>query len=163
MEALNCECAGWCPQLKRGSLGREVRIIDGMVSVRRPFPTGGLELTVTYCTGSQSSYLHLPTLTPILCPIFGRALYEGSLNLYATAPVAFPSPARPILAGEEWLLAPIVLAETAAGVAARKARSGDVSFIEVFVPDKLAPLLGLKPGSHLMVRLLNGEVLELAA
>jgi hypothetical protein len=67
------------------------------------------------------------------------------------------------LAGEEWLLAPIVLAETAAGVAARKARSGDVSFIEVFAHDKLAPLLGLKPGSHLMVRLLNGEVLERAA
>ena len=43
------------------------------------------------------------------------------------------------------------------GVAARKARSGDVSFIEVFAPDKLAPILGLKPGSHLMVRLLNGE------
>jgi len=21
VEAFNCECAGWCPQLKRGSLG----------------------------------------------------------------------------------------------------------------------------------------------
>ena len=26
-EALNCECAGQCPQLKRGSLGRRHRVL----------------------------------------------------------------------------------------------------------------------------------------
>ncbi len=128
-----------------------------------PFPQGGLELTVTYCTGSQSSRLHVPTLSPVLCPVFGRPLFEGSLNLHAAGPVAFPDPERRILAGEEWLFAPIVLAETTAGVAARKAQSGDVPFIEVFAPDKLAPALGLTPGSRVVVRLLPGEALGLAA
>jgi hypothetical protein len=29
VEALNCECAGECPQLKRGSLGSFSRSVDG--------------------------------------------------------------------------------------------------------------------------------------
>ena len=128
-----------------------------------PFPTGGLVLTVTYSTGNQSSYLHLPLLSPVLCPVFGRSLYEGSLNLHAAEPVKFPTPARRILVAEEWLFAPVVLAEAEAGVAARKASSGDTAFIEVFAPDKLAPRLGLSPGGTVVVRVLSGDVLDLAA
>ncbi len=128
-----------------------------------PFPIGGLELTVTYCTGTQTSYHHLPILSPVLCTVFGRSLYEGSLNLHAPGPVRFPAPAKRMLVGEEWLFAPVVLAEAEVGVAVRKSTSGDISFIEVFAPDKLAPRPGLTPGAKLILRILPGDVLDLAA
>jgi hypothetical protein len=128
-----------------------------------PFPSGGLELTVTYCTGTQTSYHHLPILSPVLCAIFGRSVYEGSLNLHAPGPVMFPAPAKRMLLGDEWLFAPVVLAEAEVGVAARKSASGDIAFIEVFAPDKLAPRLGLSPGARLALRMLPGDVLDLAA
>jgi len=105
----------------------------------------------------------MPLLNPVLQPVFGRPLYPGSLNLYAPGPVAFPSPAKAELAGEEWLFSPVILRDSQVGVAARKADSGDISFIEVFAPNHLVPMLDLKPGVAVEIRVLPGEFLSLAA
>jgi len=126
-------------------------------------PDGGLRLTVTYGTGNQTSYSHLPLLNPVLQPVFGRPLYRGSVNLHADGPVSFPAPATVELAGEEWLFAPVILSDSQVGVAARKADSGDIPFIEVFAPDRLVPMLHLEPGARLEIRVLSGEFLALAA
>jgi|SRR5436190_14123001 len=128
-----------------------------------PLPAGGIKLTVRYCTGTKSSHHHLPLLNPVLQPVFGRPLYRGSLNLHGAGPVSFPAPATAQLAGEEWLFAPVILSDSLVGVAARKADSGDIPFIEVFAPDQLVPKLHLKPGATLEVRVLPGEFLALAA
>ena len=127
------------------------------------FPSDGLELTVTYQTGDQSSSNHIPYLNPVLAPVLGADLFAGSLNFYANSSVPFPEPATFPIDGADWLFVPVVMKEAAVGVAARKANSGDIEFIEVFAREKLAPRLGLIPGSELIIRLLPGKHLGLVA
>jgi hypothetical protein len=86
--------------------------------------------------------------------MLGGRPFEGSLNFYADAPVAFPKPALASIAGEEWWLAPVVIADRADGVAARKAASGNIAFIEVFAREELVPRLGLTAGCRVRIRLL---------
>ena len=125
------------------------------------FPPNGLELTVTYRTGNRSSRNHVRYLNPVLSPVFGSRLFPGSLNLWASSPIAYPDPAVVPIEGFDWKFVPIVIMEDAVGVAARRADSGDIKFIEVFAPTKLAPHLGLTPEDQLTVRLLSGAHLGL--
>jgi len=126
-------------------------------------PSGGLDLTVTYRSGFQTSVAHIPLLNPVLGPVLGGDLFEGSLNFWAASPVRFPSPAILQLAGADWLFVPVVILEKAVGVAARKADSGDIEFIEVFARYRLALRLGLTAESQLVIRLLPGKHLGLSA
>ena len=127
----------------------------------RGFPPNGLELTVTYRAGHGSSSNHIRYLNPVLRPVFGSDLFSGSLNLWASSPIAYPDPAVVPIEGFDWKFVPIVIMEDAVGVAARRADSGDIKFIEVFAPTQLAPHLGLTPGKQIPVRLLSGTYLEL--
>ena len=100
-------------QLMRGPLGRREEF-----QVLRPSlwfgigETGGLELEVTYKTGTGSSRDHLPTLNPVLVGALGCSrpeLFKGSLNLWADEPVALPSPASLEIGAFTWHFVPIVL------------------------------------------------------
>ena len=125
-------------------------------------PDDGVAIEVTYETGNQSSWHHIPTLGPILQPVLGGELFEGSLNFRADTPMAFPDPAIVSAVENEWLLAPVVIADDAVGIAARRADSGDIDFIEVFAREKLAPRLRLTPGCRVELRFLSGGHLGLA-
>jgi len=126
-------------------------------------PAGGTALEVEYRTGNQSSFRHIPFLNPVLRPIFGGDVFTGSLNFWADAPVAFPEPAVASVGAEPWWLIPVVICERVVGVAARKASSGNIDFIEVFAREQLTPCLGLTPGCRVPLRLLSGKHLRLAA
>jgi len=90
-------------------------------------------------------------------------LFQGSLNLHAAEPISFPEPARVRCAHEDWLFVPVILAETAVGLAARRPPPESVEFIEVFACEKLAPRLGLEQHDNLNIRLLSGRYVPLAA
>ena len=126
-------------------------------------PTGGLPLVVTYERGNQTSHVHIPLLQPTLAEWLGGTLYPGSLNLRADAAVQLPEPTIRSLGGRDWQLAPVVVEERAVGIAARRADSGDIDFIEVFGRYKIAERLSLQPGARIRLRILPGRILEAAA
>ena len=123
-------------------------------------PSGGVSLVVTYERGNQTSSMHLPLLQPTLTEWLGGPLYPGSLNLRADAAVQFPDPAVRALGGRAWQLAAVVVGERAVGIAARRADSGDIDFIEVFGRHKIAERLSLHPGARVQLRILPGWLLE---
>ena len=126
-------------------------------------PDGGESYEVVYRTGSRSSVNHLTDLGSILTSALGCKPFEGSLNLWAESPVAFNTPAEHRVADSMWLLAPVVIAEAAVGVAARKPPPVETPFIEVFACDKIAPKLGLTAEDKVHLRILAGEYLGLTA
>src|SRR5258708_940070 len=108
--------------------------------------------------------MHLPTIGTFITQALGcEELFEGSLNLYALAPVTFPDPARVRCGTEDWLFVPVVLSERFVGLAARRPPPDSLDFIEVFACHKLAPVLGLKDRGQITVRLLSGKYLAIAA
>ena len=77
--------------------------------------------------------------------------------------LSLPEPAAVLCAGETWLFAPVIIDERAVGLAARRPPPESTDFIEVFACQQLAPLLGIKYGDALQIRLLSGRYLSLAA
>jgi hypothetical protein len=126
-------------------------------------PTGGEKLEATYCRGNQSSVNHLPTLNPALVPLFGAAMFPGSLNLHASAPFELKDAATRLLANGEWQFAPVVIAETAVGVIARKSDTGPHRLLEVFGPRGIVTQLNLHEGQAVSIRILPGTDLFNAA
>ncbi len=116
----------------------------------------------TYRTGTRTSALHLRVLNPVLTPVFGTKLFKGSVNLWVDSPLRFESPAEvPAGRGRRWLLVPVVICETAVGVAARRPPPEESDFIEVFSPEELVPKLGLQPEDRVTLRVLDGSHLGL--
>jgi len=129
-------------------------------------PQGSLELEVEYREGNKSSKNHLPIIGPLLEAALGCApgtIYRGSLNFHADRSVALPSPATVVLGGWEWTFVPVVILNSALGIAARRADSGDIPFIEVFACEKLQPILDLVPNTRITIRLLPGTLLKFTA
>lgn len=126
-------------------------------------PAGGLELIVEYRSGRGEGGWHLPRLNPILAPFFGGDLLSGLLNLWADHPVRFPVPIVRVAAGEPWWFSPVIIREQAAGIAARRADSGDIAFLEVYASRKIATEIGLEIGDRLSIRILEGRHLDPAA
>jgi len=121
-------------------------------------------MEVEYRQGTGSSWLHLPTIGPFIASALAcEDLFEGSLNLWAHASVEFPDPARVRFGEAEWLFVPVIVGETAVGIAARRPPPTAGHFIEVFACSQLAPKLGISYGARLMIRLLPGSYLRLAA
>lgn len=123
-------------------------------------PHDGIYVSAVYEAGCQTSCHHLRTLTPILRAVFGNDLYPGSFNLRADKPVAFPTPAIEVAAGRAWTFSPVVISKDAIGVAARTLDSGDIDFVEVFAPYKIAEKLGVSVGQRLDVQILPGTYLD---
>jgi hypothetical protein len=128
------------------------------------FPSGGLHLTVRYNSGSKSSHLHLAKIGAFLSEALGCPdLFRGSLSLLASEDIELPEP-RPVdCGGEEWLFVPVVIAEKAVGLVARRPPPISTGIIEVFACRQLAPVLGLKYGDDVEIRLLSGSYVVLAA
>jgi hypothetical protein len=128
------------------------------------FPRDGLSIEVEYRQGTGSSRLHLPVIGAVITrALHCRSLFEGSLNLWADHDVEFPEPAHAHCGGSDWLFVPVIIRETAVGVAARQSHPVTGPFIEVFSCSQLAPLLRISFGTHLGIRLLSGAYLDLAA
>ena len=127
------------------------------------FPTHGLSLQTTYKSGNGTSWIYKPWFDPVLGPILGCSLQPGSLNLWADAPVALPSPARVLIDGIEWQFIPLVIRGTEPAIAARKAHFKDIEFIEIFACVHLASKLHLALGDRVEVCLYSGDHLGLAA
>ncbi len=119
-------------------------------------PGGGQSYEVVYRTGDQSSVEHLVELGPILTSVLGHPPFEGSLNLWARSPMAFSAPAQPLVA-PGWLLVPVVICESAVGVAARKPPPLEHCMLEVFACDELVPKLDLSPGDKVDLRILASD------
>jgi hypothetical protein len=122
-----------------------------------------MTLSVEYRDGRGEGGWRVPDLNPILAPLFGADLFSGSLNLWADHGVTLPNPAARAVGDELWWFSPIILGAQAAGIAARRADSGNIEFIEVYAPRRLAPQLGLINGSRLTIRILDGRHLAPAA
>ena len=81
--------------------------------------------------------MHMPLLNPVLRGGLGGNLFEGSVNLYADSPIAFPvfpAPAIREIAGEKRSFVPIVLDEKEVGVAARKVAPGSNALLWKYLP-----------------------------
>ncbi len=125
--------------------------------------SGSLRCEAQYCRGSGTSRRWLPELAPILLGIFGAEPHPGSFNLWATAPVCLPNPARVSSGERAWLFVPVLVDLAAIGVAARVESPSTSAFIEVFAPWNIERMLNVKPGARLQIRLLEGRHLAIAA
>lgn len=130
----------------------------------KQIPAGGVTVDVHYRKGNNSSRLHLPAIAPVITRALGcRELFPGSLNLHAGAAMEFPSPTNVRCDdGHDWLFVPVVISETAVGVAARCPPPERTEFIEVFACDQIAATLGITYGDQLTIRVLPGSHLGLA-
>lgn len=113
-------------------------------------------MSVIYCAGTHTSANYIGQLNPLLTPAFGATLYEGSLNLWAYEPVAFPKPRT----DGPWWFVPVVLREKAVGIAARTPETDPHRFIEVYAHKKIAEALKLSPGDLVAIRLMPGTLLK---
>ena len=137
---------------------------NSWLKTAKGFPADGLILNVRYRSGNQSSHHHLAKIGPVLSHVLGCPdPFRGSLNFYAAAPLSLPEPAAFMCAGEKWLFVPVVLAEKAVGLVARRPPPDTTDIIEVFACRQLAPILGLKPDDETQIRLLSGKYIALAA
>ena len=151
--------------LSRIPLGRETCLAENpWIITGTGFPSGGLQLTVQYNSGSKSSHQHLAKIGPFLREALGCPdLFPGSLNLFASQAIELPEPRRVECRGEQWLFVPVVIAEKAVGLVARRPPPISTDIIEVFACRQLAPVLGLKYGDQVKIRLLSGSYVALAA
>ncbi len=126
-------------------------------------PRGGVRISTIYERGTQTSVRHFRVLSPVLEPLFGSHLHEGSLNLRATKKVALPDPQMSILEGRAWCSVPVIIGDSAIGIVARTQDSGDTDFLEIIGPYSIAERLRLTPGARVDVRLQSGRDLFQAA
>ena len=120
------------------------------------FPTPAEIIPAVYRRGTQTSRLYLPSLNPILTPIFGRELFPGSLNLHSAGDVDFPFPAVVSIAGQSWTFIPVVIQGRQVAVAARKGGQA-ASFLEIYSPTGIVDALGLTVGCTVDVAIYSGR------
>jgi hypothetical protein len=124
---------------------------------------GGLTLSVQYRSGSQTSANHLPVIGHVLQRLLGAEPIPGSLNLHAEKPLDLPDPAVRRLYGGVWQFSPVVLAQSAVGIIARRADTAPNAFIEVFAAQHLVSELALAENQNVSIRILSGVALFDAA
>ena len=148
-------------EVYRGHDARRVRAAGPAsrigVASRRPAP---------FASGSvwqrHREQMDLP-FRPPFNELFGVTLWPGSLNLWASEPIAWDDPFGLSAAGVAGEFCPVVLEEVAVGVAFR-APPYTPEYLEVLSPVELRPRLGgLQDGQMVGVRLLSGDLLRTAA
>jgi CTP-dependent riboflavin kinase len=90
----------------------------------------------------------------------GTQMFRGSLNVRLCETVVLPRPRQLSIAQEQWEAVPVILNECAVGVHAWKHAIHDPTYLEVFAPIKLVPVLGLENGDRVVVRILPGSQLH---
>jgi hypothetical protein len=125
-------------------------------------PPGGLSVIVRVASGHGSASHWTDLFAPVFEARFGVRLHGGSLNLWAPGPLEWPEPESMTAPGITGEFCPIILAETAVGVAFRGNRD-EPEYLEVLSPVFLRPRLGnVQDGELIAVRLLPGRLLKRA-
>ena len=115
-------------------------------------PSGGHSTHGVYFTGTGTSRSYVADLNREL----GHSMVSGSLNLRLCSPTTLSVPRVLVIGGQQWEAVPVLLEDCAVGVHAWRKDLHDSTFLEVFAPLRLAPLLGLECGDRVAVRLLAG-------
>ena len=126
-------------------------------------PPGGQLLSLKADSGSGTARAWTDLFAPVVQARFGIALWPGSLNLWADAPITWEEPLLLHVESIDGEFCPVVLNEAALGLAFRR-RPYTPHYLEVIAPIELRPRLGgIKDGDTVAVRLLSGSLLKPAA
>ena len=124
-----------------------------------PLPSGGYSFVVTVQSGSGSA----DTWTRIFGPVFsercGISLYPGSLSLGAGGNVSWDQPRQISAEGNTAEFCPLIIEETAVGVAFRLNQETRRD-LETMSAVDLVNQLKLRDGQRIAVRLLPGNALS---
>jgi hypothetical protein len=121
-------------------------------------PPGGRGLDLELRSGSGTSYAWINLFGPIFVRE-GITFHPGSLNLFAPNELHLESPRKLTVDGQDGFFAPIILDESAVGVAFKHSGS-EPNFVEVFSPIHLrSRLRGAADHSTVHVRLLPGTAM----
>lgn len=119
-------------------------------------PEGGIQLEVTYRTGNGTSVAHLSVIGETLKRLLDCEPFPGSLNLHAATAVCLPEPLELPLGRRIWQFAPVVIADRAVGIVARRPPPACGTFLEVFASRQLRSELNLEPGAAVTIALHAG-------
>ncbi len=121
-----------------------------------PLPAGGHSTYGVYFTRTSTSHFYVDDLSREL----GTHMFRGSLNLRLCEAVVLLRPRQLSIAQEQWEAVPVILNESAVGVHAWKHAIHDQTYLEIFAPIKLVPVLALENGDRVAVRMLPGSQLH---
>jgi hypothetical protein len=123
-----------------------------------PLPSGGYSFIVTVQPGSGTADTWTRVFGPLFTQRCGISLHPGSLNLWATDNLSWDQPREISVGTTSGEFCPVILEESAVGVAFRSNRQ-TLRYLETMSPVDLRGQLKLRDGQRIAVRLLPGNAL----
>ena len=121
-------------------------------------PSGGYSLMVTVQSGSGPADTWTKLFGPVFAERCGITLHSESLNLWAGNNISWDRPREIAIEAGTAELCPVILDESAVGVAFRMNRQA-LRYLETMSPISLRSRLNLSDGQRIAVRLLPGVAL----